>query len=1100
MIGHLLVLLAGIVADPDCPVGELPLVSEDELQRVLVDWNDTGLDVPAVTFPELFEARVAAVPDATALVCGSVGLSFAELNRRANRLARHLVGHGAGPERVVAVALPRSVEMVVAILAVLKAGAVYLPVDGEYPVERIEFMVRDAHPVLVVTTSQGGNVLAALPEGTAGLMLDAPETRAVVEGYPDVNLTDAERVSPLRGGNSAYVIYTSGSTGRPKGVLVEHRNLVNLFYDHHAEFAVDGRRLSVALTAAFSFDASWDGLLLMADGHELHVIDDEVRLDPQALVDYVASRQVDLVNVTPSYAQQLIPAGLLAEGRARPAILVLGGEAVGEGLWRELSATQDVACYNFYGPTECTIDSVWCRLSGDGRPVIGRPGHNLQAYVLSAQLRPVPVGVAGELYLAGAQVARGYLGRPGLTAQRFVANPFGAPGSRMYRTGDLVRWTPEGMLQYLGRADDQVKIRGFRIEPGEIETALLRHPQLTEAAVLAREDVPGDKRLVGYVVSAGDGEIPTSAELRGFLGEVLPDYMVPSAFVMLDELPLNPNGKLDRKALPAPDFGAATRAGYVAPRTEAERIVARIWAEVLGVDRVGVEESFFELGGDSILSIRVVSRLRAAFGVDVSPRVIFTHPTVAGLATALPADALADHSGASFAIPVLPREGHLPVSFAQQRLWFLNQFEPDSAEYVLPTAMRLRGALDTDALSRAVTALVARHESLRTTFDSVDGQGVQVVHPPHDVRIPVLDLTGVPERDRDDDLQSVLAEESLRPFDLSQGPLLRARLIRLADHDHVLTMTLHHIVTDGWSMGVLVEDLSAAYAAALHSPTVDLPALPLQYADFAAWQRDRLPEAVLGEQLGYWKRQLAGVSPLELPTDRPRPAVRTSSGAVRDFVVPAEVAARLKELGWQHDATLFMTLLGACQVLFHQWSGQDDIAVGTATSGRDRAELEGLVGFFINTVVLRSTVDDARTFREFLTEVKSTVLDAFGHQEVPFERVVDELQPTRDTSRTPLFQVMVILQNISNPELDLPGLKVEDIALPVAPASFDVTIEFAEFDGGLQGMVTYNTDLFEAATVERLIGHLLVLLAGIVADPDCPVGELPLVSEDELQR
>ncbi|MCA1671988.1 MAG: condensation domain-containing protein, partial [Actinobacteria bacterium] len=587
-------------------------------------------------------------------------------------------------------------------------------------------------------------------------------------------------------------------------------------------------------------------------------------------------------------------------------------------------------------------------------------------------------------------------------------------------------------------------------------------------------------------------------ELRSWLKENLPDYMMPSAFITLDELPLTPSGKVDRRALPAPDFGAATQAGHVAPRTEAEHIVARIWAEVLEVDQVGVEESFFELGGDSILSIQVSSRLRVAFGMDVSPRVLFTHPTVAGLAAALPVDAPADRSSADSTIPILAREGHLPVSFAQQRLWFLNEFEPDSTEYVVPTAIRLHGALDVGALSRALTALVARHESLRTTFHSVDGRGVQLVHPPHDIRIPVLDITAVPERDRDDDLQRVLSEEILRPFDLGQGPLLRARLIRLTDHDHVLTMTLHHIVTDGWSMGVLIEDLSAAYAAALNAPTVELPALPLQYADFAAWQRDRLSDAVLGEQLGYWKRQLAGVSPLEFPTDRPRLAIRTSAGAVRDFMVPADVTARLKELGWQHDGTLFMTLVAACQVLFHQWSGQDDIAVGTATSGRDRVELEKLIGFFINTVVLRSTVDDARTFREFITEVRGTVLDAFSHQEVPFERVVDELQPTRDTSRTPLFQAMVLLQNISNPELNLPGLEIEDVALPLESASFDVTIEFAEFNGALQGMVTYNRDLFDAATVERMVGHLVVLLAGVAADPDCLVGELSLVSADEL--
>ncbi|MDQ4031964.1 MAG: amino acid adenylation domain-containing protein, partial [Actinomycetota bacterium] len=700
----------------------------------------------------------------------------------------------------------------------------------------------------------------------------------------------------------------------------------------------------------------------------------------------------------------------------------------------------------------------------------------------------------------GAQVTRGYLNRPGLTAQRFVANPFGSPGSRMYRTGDLVRWTPDGMLQYLSRADDQVKVRGFRIEPGEIETALLQHPQLAQAAVLAREDTPGNKRLVGYVVAALEGEIPTSAELREFLAKVVPDYMVPSAFVTLDELPLNPSGKLDRKVLPAPDFGAATRIGYVAPRTDVERVVAEIWAEVLGVDRVGVEDSFFELGGDSILSIRVISRLRATFGVDLSPRVLFTHPTVAGLAAALPSDAVADHSGAVSTIPVLPRDGDLPLSFAQQRLWFLDQFEPDSTEYITPLTVRLRGPLDVDALNVALTGLVARHESLRTTFDSVDGRGVQVVHQPSEVRIPVLDLSGLPVGDREAELHRVLTEQIQLPFDLSRGPLMRPRLVRLAIDEHALMLTMHHIVTDGWSTGVLIDELGVLYGSALRGEAAELPPLPVQYADFAAWQRDRLSGTALTEQVGYWRSQLAGVAALELPTDRPRPAVQTKNGALLEFEVPAGVTAGIKDLGARQGATLFMTLIAACQVLLGRWSGQDDIAVGTVTSGRERAELERLVGMLVNTVVLRSQVDRERTFREFLDEVKGTVLDAFAHQDVPFERLVDELQPDRDTSRAPLFQVMIVLQNTPVGTPRLPDLEVEDLELAMATASFDISIDFQEQGGALAGVLEYNTDLFDGATIERMAQHLSVLLKGIATDPDRPIAELPLLTEQERRR
>ncbi|MCA1681766.1 MAG: condensation domain-containing protein, partial [Actinobacteria bacterium] len=565
-------------------------------------------------------------------------------------------------------------------------------------------------------------------------------------------------------------------------------------------------------------------------------------------------------------------------------------------------------------------------------------------------------------------------------------------------------------------------------------------------------------------------------------------------------MPLTPNGKLDRRALPAPEWDATSRVGYVAPRTEAETVLAEIWAQVLGVEQVGVEDNFFELGGDSILSIQVISRVRAVLGVEVSLRSLFTNPTVAGLAAALPADAVADYSGVASVIPVVAREGGLPLSFAQQRLWFLNEFEPSSSEYITPCALRLRGELDGGALSRALTGLVARHESLRTTFELVDGRGVQVVHAPSEVELPVLDLAGLAEEERRAELDRVVAQEALCPFDLAAGPLLRVRLVRLAAEEHVLTLMLHHIVTDGWSSGVLMSDLAELYRAELVGAAPKLAVLPVQYADFAVWQRERLSDSVAEEQLDYWRGQLDGVAALELPTDRPRPAVHTTNGAVVEFGVPAQVTARLKELGHRQDGTLFMTLVAACQVLFARWSGQDDVAVGTVTSGRDRAELEGLVGFFVNTVVLRSQLDHTWTFSEFLVEIKNTVLDAFAHQEVPFERLVDELQPARDISRTPLFQVMVVLQNTPDQGYELAGLQVDDVELPRMPASFDISIDFQESDGGLYGALTYNTDLFDAATIERMAGHVQLLLAGIVAEPDRPLAELSMLSDAERQQ
>jgi amino acid adenylation domain-containing protein len=632
MVERLRLLLAGIVEGPDRPLGQLPWMSEAECDQVLVEWNDTDLDVPAVVFSEVLQAQVARTPGETALVFGDSVLSFAELNARANRLARHLVGLGVGPEQIVALALPRSVEMIVALVAVFKAGGVYLPVDPELPAQRIGFVVDDAAPVLVVTSTAVVDVVGGLPAGAAVVVVDDPETAAVVAGYSDSDITDADRLGPLYPGSSAYVIYTSGSTGRPKGVLVEHRNLTNLFYDHQAEVRTGGGdRLRVALSAALSFDASLDGLLSMAAGHELHLIDEVVRLDPEAVVDYVTARGIDYLNFTPSFATQLLAAGLLTSDHYRPKVLVLGGETIGEALWAELAGAPDTTGYNFYGPTECTIVSLSCRVEGL-RPVVGRPLRNLRAYVLDEALRPVPVGVTGELYLAGAQVARGYLRRAGLTAQRFVACPFGAVGQRMYRTGDRVRWTIDGQLEYQGRTDEQVKIRGFRIEPGEIETALRHHPQVTDTAVIAREDQPGHKRLVAYLVPTPGSTAPETTALREFLHRVLPDYMVPAAFVELGHLPLSPSGKIDRRALPAPDFAAAVGGGYVAPRTDAERVLADIWADVLGVEQVGINDNFFELGGDSLRSMQLTSRMKAAFDVALTPRDVLTTRTVSALA------------------------------------------------------------------------------------------------------------------------------------------------------------------------------------------------------------------------------------------------------------------------------------------------------------------------------------------------------------------------------------------------------------------------------------------------------------------------------------
>ncbi|NJC68037.1 non-ribosomal peptide synthase/polyketide synthase, partial [Planosporangium flavigriseum] len=1094
MAERLRTLLTAIAADPDRPLSRLPWMSAEERHRVLVEWNPNGRETSERTLVDLFADQAARSPEAVAVTYGDAGLSYADLNARANRLAHRLIEAGAGPERFVALALPRSLDMVVAIVAVGKTGAAYLPLDPDYPAERIAHVLGDADPVVLLTTGQVH--LSTMANAVPRLVLDDPDTQAYLATAPatdpSVNLVPD---------NPAYAIYTSGSTGKPKGVVISHRNVVRLFSATKDWFTFDNDDVWT-LFHSYAFDFSvWEIWGALLHGGRLVVVPHAVTRSPEDFLRLLAAERVTVLNQTPSAFYQLMRADQENGSELALRYVIFGGEAL--DLWRladwyDRHPDTAPVLVNMYGITETTVHVSYVALDRPAAAeapgsVIGAAIPDLRVYVLDRELNPVPPGVPGEMYVAGAGLARGYLRRPGLTAQRFVADPFGAPGTRMYRTGDLARLRADGALEYLGRADHQVKIRGFRIELGEVEAELSKHPAVAEVAVVAREDQPGLKRLVAYVVPAGD---LAPADLRSSLDRTLPDYMVPSAFVALDAIPLNANGKLDRRALPAPEWGGAGRADFVEPRTDAERAVAGIWAEVLGAERIGAHTNFFDLGGDSILSIRVASRLRAAFGVDVSPRAVFTHPTVEALAASIAGTPVDTPP----VIPVAPRDRELPLSFAQQRLWFLDEFEPDTSEYLTYSGLRLRGGLNVAALRQAVTALVARHESLRTTFDASDGRGVQRIHPPQEVPLPVLDLSDLPEDIGEAELQRILAAESTRPFDLRTGPLLRPCLVRLAADEHVLSLALHHIVTDGWSMGVLLDELSTLYAVAVRDEAPDLPALPHQYADFAAWQRHALAGAAFDEHLDYWRRQLDRVAPLELPTDRPRPAVQTKNGALLRFEVPADVTARLRALGRRYDGTLFTTLLAACQVLLYRWSGQDDIAVGTVVSGRERAEWERVIGVFVNTLVLRSQVDGARTFTDFLRDVRSTVLEAFAHQEVPFERVVDELQPARDTSRNPLFQAMVVLQNLRNRVPDLPGLTADEVAPPVVTSSFDLSVDFHEEDDHLTGLLEYNTDLFDAATMRRMAGHLLVLLDAVAGDPDRPIADLPLMTDAERSR
>ncbi|MFK0026629.1 amino acid adenylation domain-containing protein, partial [Streptomyces sp. NPDC090798] len=1099
LVDRLVRVLAAVTADPDTAIRSVSVLGAEERQRVLVDWNDTAREAPDATLPELFQAQVAKTPDALAVVSGGAGLSYAELNVRANRLARHLVACGAGPERLVAVALPRSTDLVVALLAVLKSGAGYVPVDPQYPADRIAYMLADADPVLMLTDAA---TAATLPhDGDARrVLLDGPDALGAVAAQDGGDLSDHDRQSPVLSGHPAYVIYTSGSTGRPKGVVVEQRSVVNLA--SWAAYGIGADRLGeeVYATTSLNFDVSvFEMIAPLLAGGRINVLRDLLALGDESAGD-AGSRP--LVSGVPS-----VFAGLLdREPATDVATVVMAGEAISPTVAKRMrSAFPESRIANCYGPTEATVyaTSWYTDAELPAAIPIGRPVANTRVYVLDTGLSPVPVGVAGELYIAGAQLARGYLGRAGLTAERFVADPFAQmPGSRMYRTGDVVRWNSDGVLEFVGRVDAQVKVRGFRIEPGEVEAVLAAHGQVARTTVVVREDTPGDKRLVAYVVPNGAGAVRglDVSDLRGFVAERLPDYMVPSAFVVLDDLPLTPNGKLDRRALPAPEYAAGVGRG---PRTPQEEILCGLFAEVLDVGAVSIDDSFFELGGHSLLATRLVSRIRTVLGVEVGIRSLFEAPSVAGLVGRL------DEGGrVRERLGVRVRPEVLPVSFAQRRLWFLGQLEGVSATYNIPLALRLTGSLDVEALRAALADVAGRHESLRTVFPQVDGEPRQEIRQGA-AGVPDVAVEKVPA----DGVASAVATIAGTGFDLECDLPWRVTLLDVDSADEcVLVMVVHHIAADGWSMAPLARDLSEAYAARCRGAAPAWDALPVQYADYTLWQREVLgseddTDSVLAAQVAFWRETLADLpDQLELPVDHPRPAVASHEGGSVGLRVPAEVHARLLELSRSCGASVFMTVQAALAVLLSKMGAGEDIPIGTPIAGRTDDALDDLVGFFVNTLVLRTDVSGDPTFREVVERAREADLAAFAHQDVPFERLVEVLNPARSMARHPLFQVMLTFHNNAQPDLDLPGVQAHAEPVGEAAARFDLSFSLGEThaaDGGpagLAGRLDYRTDLFERTTVERLAERLSRVLEAVVAAPDRPVRELSVLGAEERQR
>ncbi|MGC9382630.1 amino acid adenylation domain-containing protein, partial [Streptomyces sp. MH13] len=1136
----------------DRPAGRAGVLTPRERGRLLTAWQGAQDGTTAAgTVTGVLEDRAATAPDAPAVVFGDERLTHRALHARANRLARLLVARGAGPERTVAVAVPRSPDLVVALLAVLKAGAAYLPVDPGYPADRIAHMLGDAGPVTVLTTTEAA---VSLPEDvrSGAVRLDDPDTGRALRALPDGDPTDDERTAPLRPGHPAYVIHTSGSTGRPKAVVVPHEGVAAYFSYLTSGVARLGPDDVVLNLASVSFDPSVRDILgTLAAGGRVVMVPPHEANDARALVRAMHRHRVTaLLSVVPSLLAALNAeaAQLPAGGRPSPRLVMTCGEALTEGHLRQTAALGNPLVVNQYGPTEATMSSTFQAVDEPGAPrsggrfLIGRPRPGVRAYVLDHRLRMVPAGTPGELYLAGPGVTRGYAGRPGPSAERFLADPYGGPGTRMYRTGDLARWTADGRLDHLGRADHQVKVRGHRVELGEVEAFLESHGAVARAVADVRRDTPdGDLRLVAYVVpetgtgtGAGTGtvtgpeSVPAPAELRRHAAAGLPGYMVPSAFVVLDRLPLTPNGKVDRRALPGPGAadGSAADGGREA-RTPLEEVLCGLYARLLGAGRIGIDDSFFELGGHSLLATRLVARIRDALGADLPVRAVFEAPTVAELAERVTAAA----GTPSRPRPTAgPRPDEIPLSSAQRRLWFLHQLAEGATDgYVMRVVLRLRGPLDLPALRAALADLTARHEALRTVFPDTDGRprqeildaGAEQTRPePVAVRVAEADLTGELERTVG------------RPFDLATEIPLRAALFELGEGDHVLALVLHHIAADGWSFGPLAADLSTAYRSRTRGQAPDWAPLPVQYADYSLWQHDLLADdgadGVTGRQLAHWRQRLADLPDrIDLPVDptaaasgvpstgapdatslvAPGDSAGTAPGGSYLFRIPAPLHARLAELAREHSATVFMTLQAALAALLTRLGSGTDIPLGTAVAGRGDEVLEDLVGCFVNTLVLRTDTSGDPDFHELLRRVRETDLTAYAHQDVPFERLVDDLDVTRSLDRNPLFQVMLAAQpELTRDAVELPGLTTELIRVGAATARFDLSFNMAEHrtaegaPDGIAGRVEYRADRFTPAAVRLLTRRWTRLLESFADDPDLTVSRAATTSADERRR
>lgn len=1076
MVLHYTRLAQAMVNAPLALLSTLQIIGAGERKVLLDQWacRPRPIDLNR-TITELFEDQVARVPDLPALVSPQEGLEFTfrTLNRRANVLAWRLRRRGLSAGHGVAMYLPRCADQLVGILGIIKAGGFYIPIDPNMPWERVTHILADAQPRMVLTQ----NALAGCFENIAVVLCDGDD-----DG-PSKCLDQA-----LIPTSPVYAIFTSGSTGKPKGVVICHNSLVNFVHAHN-EIAYEnvGEHLKIGLNASFSFDATCQQWTRLAMGDTIYLIPDEARKDAALLARFLNDHAIDVLDVTPTMMRFLLPH--LEADKARPARILLGGEAVDPDLWKRALALPHTRTFNFYGPTEATVESTGMPLEvSPALPSIGRVVINHHLYITGPDLQLLPLGLVGELSIGGVGLSMGYLSRPRLTAQGFVPNPFSTiPGERLYRTGDLVRYTNQGYLVYHGRTDHQIKLRGFRIELGEIEHVMLQHPAVKAAAVIVRGD-GSSQRIDGYF-TIHESMRQDFDELRSFLQHNLPDYMCPQTLTLLSEMPLNVSGKIDRNCLAEP---APSQQGlnHVAPRNEIETLIAGIWMELLAIDRVSIHDNFFKLGGHSLLATQMISRLTEACSCSLNVSELFENPTIAALAQRL------TQAGESTVIMPVPREERPLLSYSQERLWFLEQLTPSSS-YHITGGLLFKGLLSCLDLDRALQGLLIRQESLRTTFHG-DEQGVYLrISQNVEHKLSIVDYSA--EEGAREKALEIARNLNRLSFCLEQGPLFRGCLVRITEHEHLLLVSMHHIIADGWSVSIFINDLITLYGA-YQGRDVQIPSLPVQYADYAKWQRDELEGSTMAKGLAYWDDALCDIpNLLVLPYDRPRPARQTYRGANLPFIINEEMLETLNRYCRSSSSTLFMTLFSCFSVLLYHYTHQKIFTIGTPVANRNRLYLERIIGLFINTLVLKSDFGDNPSFAQLLNATRKTILEAYAHQDIPFEKLVERLQPSRDTGHSPLFQVMLILQNTPEANLKAPGLEFELLEVPMETAKFDLTLSFSNHGRALIGNFEYNCDLFEEDTIRSMSEHLKKLIRSVQRDSDIPVSRLSLLTDADLQ-